>query len=462
MKRTCILAAGAVLHLCLGTIYAFSFFQKPLMATYGWTNGQTAGVFSLAILFLGLAAAVGGPLLRRTGPRPLAAAGALLYAGAWLAGSWALAHRNLPLFQVLFGVMGGIGLGLAYVTPVATVAKWFPHKNGFAAGIVVMGFGLGALFMSKLLAPQFWRITGGSLPDVFRLTGWLLLAVSLPAALLLADPPAPAADASPAGAVPAAPPPVSDTFPSWSFAWVWLVFFCNITAGIIFIGFQSPLLQDGLAARNPRLTTAELATAGATLIAASAVCNGLGRSLWGALSDRLGGLATFRILLGAQLAVFLLLTVAGHPAVLFVGVCAVLLCYGGGFGAMPLLIAERYGPSALPRAYGAVLTAWGAAGVAGPQLAAFLRDRAAGRAVLFGLAALILALGLAATGGLRRHRRLGTTPFRPPAGLSRRRQSSDKEGVETKDGDERGNDDVASPRAVAFAKTPFFRPHVSF
>ena len=136
------------------------------------------------------------------------------------------------------------------------------------------------------------------------------------------------------------------------------------------------------------------------------MCNGLGRSLWGALADRLGGVITFRILLGTQLAVFLLLTVAaGHPAILFAGVCAVLLCYGGGFGAMPLLIAERYGPAALPRAYGAVLTAWGAAGVAGPQLAAFLRDRAAGRAVLFGLAAIILALGLAATSGLRQRGR---------------------------------------------------------
>lgn len=403
MKRNRVLIAGIVLHLCLGTVYAFSFFQKPLMAAYGWTNSQTAGVFSLAILFLGLAAAVGGPLLRHTGPRPLAVAGSLLYAGAWLAGSWALAHRNLRLFQILFGMMGGVGLGLGYVTPVATVSRWFPRKQGLAAGFVVMGFGLGALLMSKLLAPLFWQITGGSIPDVFRLTGWLLLAVSLPAALLLTNPPVPAADAPP----PALPDPSITParaclpFPSWSFAWVWLVFFCNITAGIIFIGFQSPLLQDCLATRHARLSATELAAAGATLIGVSALCNGIGRSLWGAISDRLGGLATFRILLTAQMAIFLFLMTTGNPALFFTGVCAVLLCYGGGFGAMPVLIAEQYGPVAMPRAYGAVLTAWGAAGVFGPQLAAFLMDHHAHRAVLFGLAALILAGGLAATCGLR-------------------------------------------------------------
>jgi OFA family oxalate/formate antiporter-like MFS transporter len=399
MKRTQVLIAGATLQLCLGTVYAFSFFQKPLMAAYGWTNGQAAGVFSVAILFLGLSAAVGGPLLWRTGPRPLAVTGSLLYAGAWLAGSWALTHHSLPLFRLLFGAMGGIGLGLGYITPVATVTRWFPHRKGFAAGLVVMGFGLGALLMSKGIAPQLWRMTGGSIPDVFRLTGWLLLALSLPAALLLDNPPGPTPNAPPAPAL--ATPYTCHAFPSWSFVWVWLVFFCNISAGIIFIGFQSPLYQDYLAARHAGLSAGELAASGATLIGISALCNGLGRSLWGAISDRLGGLATFRCLLAMQTTIFLLLMTTGRPALFFIGVCAVLLCYGGGFGTMPLLIAEHYGPAALPRAYGAVLTAWGAAGVVGPQLAAWLRDQQVDRTVLFGMAALILTCGLAATFGLR-------------------------------------------------------------
>lgn len=402
MKRTHVLIASVVLHLCLGTVYAFSFFQKPLMVTYGWTNSQTAGVFSLAILFLGLAAAVGGPLLQRTGPRPLAVIGSLFYAGAWLAGSWALAHHSLRLFQTLFGIMGGIGLGLGYVAPVATVTKWFPRKPGLATGLVVMGFGLGALLMSKLLAPQFLRHTGGSLPDVFQFTGWLLLILSLPAAILLTNPPLPTADA-PVLILPdtSIVPPACHAFPSRSFAWVWLVFFCNITAGIIFIGFQSPLLQDCLAVRQAQLSVTELAAAGATLIGVSALCNGLGRSLWGAISDRLGGLVTFRILLSAQMVIFLLMMTTAHPALFFIGVCAVLLCYGGGFGVMPVLIVEQYGALAMPRAYGAVLTAWGAAGVFGPQLAAFLMDQHAHRAILFGLAAIILACGLTATFGLR-------------------------------------------------------------
>ena len=295
MKAVRVLVAGAVLQLCLGTVYAFSFFQKPLMAAFGWNNAQVAWVFSLALFCLGGSAALAAPLLKRFGPRPLALLGILLYAGSWIAASVALQMRNLPLLQAIFGIVGGIGLGLGYVTPVATVVGWFPHRKGLAAGIVVMGFGLGALLMSKLLAPFLMHLSHNALPVVFRDTGLLLLALGLPAALLLARPPSAATTNAPVA--PCHP------FPSRSFIAVWTIFFCNITAGVVFIAFQSPLFQDFLSPRHPTWSVEQLAAQGATLIALSSLCNGLGRLIWGRVSDHLGSLITFRVLLLAQVGI---------------------------------------------------------------------------------------------------------------------------------------------------------------
>lgn len=262
-----------------------------------------------------------------------------------------------------------------------------------------MGFGFGALALSKGLAPFLMRVCDGSLPAVFRWTGVVLAVVGLPAAALLARAPAAAPPPAPAtahGTVAARPPSIR------SFAALWLLFFCNIMAGVIFLAFQSPLLQDLLRARNARLTPAYLAAAGGTLIAVSSVCNGLGRSISGAICDWLGGLRTFRLLFVVQIALFLLLALTDHPVVFMTGVCAILLCYGGGFGTVPALIAELYGLARLPRVYGAMLTAWGAAGFIGPYLAAVLRDRATPPFVLFAFAILLLLVGIAASYGVKR------------------------------------------------------------
>jgi OFA family oxalate/formate antiporter-like MFS transporter len=143
MRKYAILASGTLLQLCLGTIYAFSYFQNPLMVTYGWTNSQVSMIFSLAILFLGLSAAAGGIAIKRFGPRRLASAGAFLYGAAYLGSALALRAGCLWALYLAFGVAGGMGLGLGYVTPVATVTKWFAGKKGFATGAVVWVSGSG-------------------------------------------------------------------------------------------------------------------------------------------------------------------------------------------------------------------------------------------------------------------------------------------------------------------------------
>ncbi|HTZ20200.1 MAG TPA: MFS transporter, partial [Opitutaceae bacterium] len=354
-SRWLIAGMGTLLQLCLGSVYAWSYFQKPLTEGYGWSNAQVAWTFSLAIGFLGLAAAAGGVALPRFGPRTLAVTGSLLFGAGHLLAALALHLHSLPLLWLGDGVIGGIGLGLGYVTPVATAAKWFPDKKGLVTGMVVMGFGFGALLMSKVIAPALAAAFAGRLPLVFAGAGVILGGAGLVAAWFMRNPPAdgpnvgPPLDGGPSPSNTARPQgpalQVSTAPPTdWRrFALMWLVFFCNIAAGIAIIGFQSPLLQDLCRQKDASLPAAALAGFGATLIAVSSLFNGLGRLLWGALSDRLGQLCTFRLMLGTQVLAVAALIVVRDPWLFGGLVCYVLLCYGGGFGVMPAFVLNTFG-----------------------------------------------------------------------------------------------------------------------
>ena len=391
-NRWWIAVTGTVLQVCLGSVYAWSYFQKPLVEGYGWSNTQVAWTFSLAIGFLGLAAAVGGISLPRYGPRRLAVIGSLLYGVGYLLAALALRWKLLVLLWFGFGVIGGIGLGLSYVTPVATAAKWFPDKKGLVTGMVVMGFGFGALLMSKVIAPGLNAVFQGHLPLVFAGAGLIFGGVGLVAALSLRNPPSPEVSAN-LDLVETRK--ITSALWSRQFLLMWLVFFCNITAGIAIIGFQSPLMQDLWRKANPALPPAVLAAYGATLIATSSVFNGLGRLLWGGISDRIGQVRTFRVILATQVAAFAALILVRNPWVFGMLICYVLLCYGGGFGVMPSFVLNTFGSRLMPVIYGCVLTAWSAAGVVGPQMIARLKDHYGTQASVyaFGLGAGLLTLG---------------------------------------------------------------------
>ncbi len=398
-KRWRIAIAGTALQLCLGTVYAWSFFQQPLVEAYGWTQAQVAGVFSTAICALGLAAAWGGTRLSVYGPRRMAVTGGQMFGIGYIIAAGALRWKWLPGLYLGYGLIGGIGLGLGYVTPVATAAKWFPDRKGLVTGLVVMGFGFGALLMSKALAPWLMKVTGNSLEAVFGLMGAALGAGATATGSVLKNP-----DDGRAGAATASEPPLAALKQVWSarFIRLWGVFFCNILAGISMIAFQSPLFQDLWRKGNPSLSSDTLARYGATLIAASSIFNGLGRLFWGWVSDRGGRVSTFRLMLGTQALVFATLVWTRNPWVFGALICYVLSCYGGGFGIMPSFISDLFGTARMAVAYGAVLTAWAAAGVAGPQLIAVLKDWQPGRAApwAFGCSAAALLLGLALTAGL--------------------------------------------------------------
>lgn len=411
MRRWGIALAGTLLQLCLGTVYAWSFFQDLLAKGYGWTNSQVAWAFCLAICFLGLAAAVGGAQLGRFGPRRLAVLGGVLFGLGYLIAALALHQRWLWLLYVGYGVIGGSGLGLGYVTPVATVAKWFPDRKGLATGMVIMGFGFGALLMSKCVAPMLMDWSAKNLVTVFAAMGFCLGAASVLAGSFLQNPPpgfAPpgwTAPVSKGAAHETVTPGALSMIFSVRFAGMWAVFFANIMAGISLISFQSPLLQDLWRKLDAQLSPETLAACGATLIAVSSLFNGVGRMAWGAASDRIGRSNAFRLMLLTQTAAFVALAMTSHPWIFAILVCYVLLCYGGGFGTMPSFVLDVFGPGRMAVVYGTILTAWSAAGVAGPQLIAYLKDRDPSTAsqTAFWIATGLLAAGAAVSLFLSNH-----------------------------------------------------------
>ena len=386
-----------VLQLCFGTVYAWSFFQTLLVRQLGWTFTETAWAFSIAIFSLGVSAAWAGQVLPRVGPRKLALAGSALFCLGYLIAGVALQMDNVPLFCLGYGVISGIGIGMGYVTPVATVAKWFPDKKGLATGIVVMGFGVGALLLSKGLAPVLVVQTAGDLPLVFFGLGAVFAVILVPASLLMSNPPpvpAPAGGSAAGGAPGSAEPEsVGAYLKTGQFLLLWIVFFFNIAAGISIISFQSELLQEVWSLANPSLEPAVLAGYGATLIAVSSLFNGVGRLFWGLLSDRIGRVNVFRILLSTQMVVFGVLMTETNPWVFSVLVCYVLLCFGGGFATMPPFILDTFGARRMSAVYGAVLTAWAAAGIAGPMYVGYLKDTYPDRAVMYCFLIGILMLG---------------------------------------------------------------------
>ncbi|HLS11575.1 MAG TPA: OFA family MFS transporter [Flavobacteriaceae bacterium] len=375
MKKWFIAFIGVLVHLFLGTVYAWSYFQTPIVEFTGWSHTQTTWAFSLSIFMLGVSAAWGGINLPKYGSRKLVIIGGSLYAIGYLLAGVALHYQSLWILYLGFGFVGGTGLGLAYVTPVATVSTWFTKHQGLATGMVVMGFGFGALVMSKILAPYFMSISHSNLSKSFLYIGLLLLILLPGFAWFLKPSPKKNLQKKNTHTTSAIQHILAKPF-----FILWCIFLINITAGMVFIAFQSPLLQDLLL---KTLTTTDLSssevniyltTSGATLIGVSSIFNGAGRFTWAALSDKIGRITTFKILLFTQILVFVGLIFVQNPILFSFLVCIILLCYGGGFGLMPSLIKDSYGTELMASLYGSILTAWSIGGILGPQLVAYMKD----------------------------------------------------------------------------------------
>jgi OFA family oxalate/formate antiporter-like MFS transporter len=312
----------------------------------------------------------------------------------------ALKMETTALFYLGYGVVGGAGIGLGYVTPVATVAKWFPERKGLVTGVVIMGFGLGASLLTKGLAPFLVAQLDGDLALVFAWLGIIFACLLIPTSLFITNPPS------------AVNPPlattgsgteerqaddsesISSSLYSSKFLIMWLVFFFNISAGISIISIQSQLFQDVWRLGDPLAEPETLAQYGATLIAVSSLFNGAGRLFWASLSDRFGRTRVFRILLASQMVVFGVLMSERDPWIFAALVCYILLCFGGGFATMPSFVSDVFGSKRMSALYGTILTAWSAAGIFGPLYMGYLRDQYPDRFIIYCFLIGVLILGM--------------------------------------------------------------------
>ncbi|HEX9048926.1 MAG TPA: OFA family MFS transporter [Anaeromyxobacter sp.] len=408
-NRWAIAVAGTIAMICLGTVYSWSLFTQPLIAAFGWSNTTTTWTFALAIFFLGVGAIVGGRWQDRRGPRPVAVTGVVLWGIANILAGLGTSRMGAPWIYLTYGLVGGIGLGLGYVTPVAAVTKWFPDRRGLATGMVVMGFGLGAFLYNNILKsiPAFAAVAGeagkviaaraqgatgmlsdasrGTLMQVFIWSGVVFAVVggicasfmrnptaelvgargapaAPPLAAAAATPTAPAATRTGA-LVDYAPAQAMRTPQFWA---LWAMLFLNVTAGILFISNAVPIMRE--------LTGAAPATALA-IYGFIALFNGLGRFFWGAVSDRIGRNMAYLLIYGTQVLIFFL--VGGIHAIWLVTIlfAIVLLDYGGGFGTMPSFTADYFGTKYMGVNYGWILLAWGVGGIVGPIFVSIVKDR---------------------------------------------------------------------------------------
>ncbi len=366
VNRWALAAAGVVMQIALGAVYAWSVFRIPLTRSHGWTISQVTMVFEIAILMLGITAFVGGLWMRRKGPRIVALAAGLCYGlGVILAGQ---VGNNLALLYLTYGVLGGTGLGLGYIVPVATLIKWFPDKRGMITGIAVAGFGAGALITAPVAQHL---IVAVGVSHTFTILGVIYFLAVSGAALFMRNPPD---DYRPAGWQPTVTQQkqravkdytLSEALGTWQWYALWAVLFLNTTAGISIISQASPMAQE--------MTSVSAAVA-AGLVGIISIANGSGRFLWAWLSDFIGRNRVFQIMFLVQAVLFFLISRVHSFGALTVLAFIVLLCYGGGFGTMPAFAADYFGPRNVGSIYGLMLTAWGVAGVVGPILIAEVRQ----------------------------------------------------------------------------------------
>jgi MFS family permease len=390
-NRWLIALGGTITMVCLGTVYSWSTFTQPLIASFGWSNTTTTWAFALCIFFLGVGAVIGGRWQDRSGPRPVIVTGVILWGIGNVLAGLGTARFGAMWIYLTYGLIGGIGLGLAYVTPVAAVTKWFPDKRGLGSGMVVMGFGLGAFFYNNLLKsiPAFSAATrqagaviaarakGGTdllasqyvstIMMTFVISGFVYLVIGGLCALLVRNPPsvAGATTTKTASTDLSRDYTTAEAMHTWQFYCLWLMLFLNVTAGILFISNAVPIMRELTSAPADRVLA---------IYGLIALFNGLGRFFWGAVSDRIGRKWAYVLIYGTQVAIFF---GVGHlhslPLVttLF---AVVLLDYGGGFGTMPSFTADYFGTRFMGLIYGWILLAWGVGGIVGPIFVARVKD----------------------------------------------------------------------------------------
>ncbi|WP_445263022.1 L-lactate MFS transporter [Pseudokineococcus sp. 1T1Z-3] len=387
-NRWIIPPAALAVHLCIGQVYATSVYKQALVDHFG--TGQTAigVVFSIAIVMLGLSAATFGSWVDKNGPRAAMFVSACCWATGFLVGSLGIATSQLWLLYLGYGVIGGIGLGIGYISPVSTLIKWFPDRPGLATGMAIMGFGGGALIASPLSTQLLTVFSGGDIADVdggavarlFLTLGVVYFVVMMFGVFTVRVAPP---DYAPAGYDPSTKKQksmvttgqvtVRNAMKAPQFWLLWVVLFCNVTAGIGILEQASPMIQDFFRDGG---TSAITAAAAGGFVGLIALGNMAGRFVWSSTSDVIGRKNIYMVYLGVGAVLYALLALFGQTSTaLFVLFAFVILSfYGGGFATIPAYLRDLFGTLQVGAIHGRLLTAWSAAGIAGPLIVNAILD----------------------------------------------------------------------------------------
>jgi MFS transporter, OFA family, oxalate/formate antiporter len=375
------------MNLALGTLYGWSVFVAPLEKQFGWTRSDTSMVFTIAVVVFALSFVVAGRIQDRIGPLPCSLAGGVLVSLGFFLCAYT---TSLNYLFVCFGVIGGLGNGFGYATPIPVMAKWFPDKRGLAVGLAVGGYGAGSAIFGPLA--QLILIPSYGLAATFQILGAIFFVMTMVGALLLKNPPA---GYRPAGWSPSASSGNAATAREFSpaemlrtraFYLMWIGYALGCSAGLMVISQLVPF------ARSVGIAAATLATM--TLVVGAAG-NAAGRILSGWMSDKLGRLNVLRTMIGISIVAMPALYAAGsNVAALYVAVFVVYWCYGAQLSVNGAAASDFWGTRNAGMNYGLLFTAWGVAGIIGPRIAGVLYDRFHNYQAAFYTAAVLAAVAL--------------------------------------------------------------------
>ena len=379
--------AALSIHLAIGQVYAFSTFNLPLTKLIGithsapgdWNLKEVGWIFSIAIAVLGASAAMFGRWVERVGPRQAMFTSALCFGGGFIVSAVGIHLHQLWLIYLGYGVLGGCGLGIAYISPVSTLIKWFPDRPGMATGMAIMGFGGGAFIAAPLsvtLMAHFRTAGSNGVLETFVTMGVIYFMFMMIGVYSVR---VPAADWKPAGWTPPAQskPLVTTANVAVDMAWrtpqfwlLWVVLCMNVTAGIGVLGVASPMIQEIF---SGRVTPASAAG----FVGLLSLFNMGGRFFWATTSDYIGRRNTYAVFFLLGILLYSTVPTIGHlgSIPLFVAAfCIILSMYGGGFSTIPAYLRDVFGTYQVGAIHGRLLTAWSAAGVLGPVLINYIRQ----------------------------------------------------------------------------------------
>ncbi|WP_419776754.1 L-lactate MFS transporter [Malaciobacter marinus] len=371
-KNRWLMALAAVgVHICIGSVYAWSVYVNPIQEQMKWDLTDVTIAFSIAIFFLGLSAALMGKFVEKNGPKVSATIAAFAF-GIGTAGSGlAILMESKLLLYFFYGVLGGCGLGIGYISPVSTLVKWFPDKRGLATGLAIMGFG----FASAISGPAIKLLIGSvGIANTFFLLGSVYFIVMFISAMYLQAPKEGympkkfkkkikegkkriKKDLSSMG--------LNEAIKTPRFYGLWIMLFINVTCGIAIIGVASPLLEEVMGIT---------ALAAAAAVGLMGVFNGLGRIFWASISDFLTRPIVYIIFFATQTVAFYALPNISELILFQIVLYFIMSCYGGGFASIPAYIGDIFGTKELGAIHGYILTAWAAAGLVGPLIISNVKD----------------------------------------------------------------------------------------